>query len=67
METCQDLGKEPDKTFKGSFNVRLNPELHKQASLLASRKKVTLNELIKKSISYVVSHESELDSFLVKG
>ena len=59
--------KEPDKTYKGSFNVRLNPELHKQASLLASRKKVTLNELIKKSISYVVSHESELDSFLVKG
>ena len=67
LETCKEIGKEPEKTYKGSLNVRLNPELHKQASILASRKKVTLNELIKRSISYIISHENELDKLLTKG
>ena len=25
---CQDIGAEPDKCYKGSFSVRLSPELH---------------------------------------
>ncbi|WP_445738044.1 type II toxin-antitoxin system HicB family antitoxin [Mariniflexile sp.] len=29
LETCKELKKEPNKTFKGSFNVRLSMELHK--------------------------------------
>ena len=66
METCRELGKEPDKSYKGSFNVCLNNELHRQAALLASGKQLTLNELVKKSISYIISHEEDLDNYLVK-
>ena len=28
LATCKQLGKEPDKFFKGSFNVRVTPGLH---------------------------------------
>lgn len=32
---CEERGKEPNKPFKGSFNVRTGPELHK-AAVIAS-------------------------------
>ena len=47
---CEELGKEPQKLYKGSFNVRISPELHKEAAVLASRKGVSLNSFIEKAI-----------------
>lgn len=26
---CADIGQEPNKEYKGSFNIRITPELHK--------------------------------------
>ncbi|TAD92530.1 MAG: type II toxin-antitoxin system HicB family antitoxin, partial [Bacteroidetes bacterium] len=45
--TCKELGKDPEKTYKGSFNVRISPELHRKAANYASIRKMTLNELVK--------------------
>ena len=28
LETCRDLGREPQKVYKGVFNVRIEPELN---------------------------------------
>ncbi|MBT3207344.1 MAG: type II toxin-antitoxin system HicB family antitoxin [Bacteroidetes bacterium] len=58
LKTCENLEKAPDKTFKGNFNVRVTKELHRQATLLASRKNITLNEFVKEAISYAISHEN---------
>lgn len=33
LESCVELGKKPDQPFKGTFNVRITPELHRQAVL----------------------------------
>ena len=30
LEFCKEVGKEPDKEYKGSFNVRISLELHKK-------------------------------------
>ena len=30
LESCKAEGKEPEVAFKGSFNIRLSPELHKR-------------------------------------
>ena len=60
LETCRELGKEPDKTYKGSFNVRINPELHRQAALYASEHSISLNELIKKAIAHFVAQNKEM-------
>ncbi len=38
LEQCASMGMEPEKPFKGSFNVRIDPELHRIAALLASQK-----------------------------
>ena len=29
LETCEEIGKIPDKPFSGTFNVRIAPELHR--------------------------------------
>ena len=31
LEDCETLGVSPDKSLSGSFNVRINPELHKNS------------------------------------
>ncbi len=47
---CKKMNKEPYKSFKGSFNVRINPELHKKASLKAQIMGISLNQFVQKAI-----------------
>jgi predicted HicB family RNase H-like nuclease len=39
LSDCKEEGIEPEKPFKGSFNVRIYPKLHQTAALLAMEKK----------------------------
>ncbi|HJD55328.1 MAG TPA: type II toxin-antitoxin system HicB family antitoxin [Rickettsia endosymbiont of Pyrocoelia pectoralis] len=39
------------KPFKGSFNVRIEPELHKEVSLYAMQHGDTLNGVVKKALN----------------
>lgn len=50
LELCEKIGKDPDKEFKGTFNVRISPELHKKAALAAAKQKITLNQYVMKAI-----------------
>ncbi|WP_445956255.1 type II toxin-antitoxin system HicB family antitoxin [Yeosuana sp.] len=61
LETCKELGKQPNKTFKGSFNVRVSMELHKRAAIIASQKRISLNDFVKKAIGYAVLHENAIE------
>lgn len=48
---CEKIGKNPDKEFKGTFNVRITPEMHKRAALEAAKQKITLNQYVMKAIN----------------
>jgi predicted HicB family RNase H-like nuclease len=48
---CKELGKEPCKPFKGTLNVRLTPELHRQAAMSAADAGQTLNAWIMSAVS----------------
>ena len=37
LAQCEAENKEPEKAYKGSFNVRVSPELHKQAVIWSLR------------------------------
>jgi len=60
IETCKSLNKTPEKTYKGTFNVRIPKELHQQTALLAAKKGLNLNEVVKIALSYIVEHENVL-------
>ena len=54
LDICERQGKEPQKAYKGSFNVRIDPELHKRAVLAAMSDNISLNQLVEKAVeSYV--------------
>jgi predicted HicB family RNase H-like nuclease len=57
LETCKQTGKAPDKTYKGSFNVRIPSELHRQAATFAAIKKVTLNDFVRYALDFTISKE----------
>ena len=50
IETCKELGKTPDKSYKGSFNVRVSSQLHKEAAITASIKNLSLNQFVQAAI-----------------
>lgn len=56
LDMCKHYGKEPEKEFKGSFNVRIPSELHKQIALLAAQEKITLNQYVINALSKSVIH-----------
>lgn len=66
LETCAELGKEPDKAYKGSFNVRIPPALHKEAAYFSAANSLTLNDFIKKTVQYVLDNKNSLQSVLQK-
>lgn len=43
---CQDIGAEPEKCYKGSFNVRLSPELHRRIAVAAAVQGMSLNQFV---------------------
>ena len=51
LAMCRDLGQDPDKPYKGVFNVRISPELHKKAAMAAFTKGETLNAFVTNAIS----------------
>ena len=51
LEFCAEKGKEPERAFKGSFNVRTGSELHKQAALAAAKKGESLNKFVAEAIA----------------
>lgn len=51
---CKDLGQEPNKPYKGLFNVRISPELHRKAAITASLHGETLNAFVANAIRAAV-------------
>lgn len=61
LEFCQEEGIDPDKPYKGSFNVRVTAELHKRAAQYAGRKKQSLNEFVGDGLAHWISMNAHLD------
>jgi len=56
LETCKEIGKEPQKPLKGVFNVRVSPDLHKKCILRAKTEGVYLNDIAVRALTaYVTS------------
>lgn len=50
LEMCKEIGKKPEKEYKGSFNIRTGSELHKKAALRADLEGISLNNFICRAI-----------------
>lgn len=50
LDICRYEGVEPEKAYKGSFNVRVSPELHKLAVIYATENQTTLNNFVEEAM-----------------
>lgn len=61
VETCREVGKEPNKTYKGTFNVRITTDLHKAAAVFAATHNISLNDFVKTAIDYALLHKEDVN------
>ncbi len=59
LQTCEELGREPQKAHSGSLNIRIGEETHRNAAMLAYRGGKKLNEFIKEAIVEKVARLQE--------
>ncbi len=50
LDFCREIGKEPQKEYKGTFNVRVSPELHRQAAMRAEEEDISLNRFVENAL-----------------
>jgi putative transcriptional regulator len=50
LRMCVEKNKEPEKSFRGSFNVCIDAALHRKAVLEASKRGISLDKFIEKLI-----------------
>ena len=50
LDYCAQIGKEPEREFKGSFNVRIKPEQHKKVALYAASDGITIYQFVSRAI-----------------
>ncbi len=55
LELCISQGIKPEKPFKGSLNVRLSPELHRQVAIIAASHELSINKFISETLEHAVS------------
>lgn len=60
IQTCVAIGKEPQRPFRGLFNVRVAPTLHRAAALRAMAESVSLNEVVVRAIDAFLNSRAEV-------
>ena len=50
LEFCEERNEKPDRPFSGRFNLRLDPEVHRDAFLSAKQAGMSLNSWVTNAI-----------------
>lgn len=54
LDFCEEVGKNPEKEYKGSFSIRISPVLHRKLVLEASKSGKSLNATVEQVLSKVL-------------
>lgn len=60
LQTCEELNREPQKPYSGTFNVRIGEELHKKIAHKAAinDKFQSLNDLVKYALNLCIEEDN---------
>lgn len=58
IKTCKEIGRNPQKTYKGSFNLRIDANLHKKIHNLALKENLSINAFIGKTLRNTVKENT---------
>ncbi len=54
LKLCVDENRQPEKAYKGSFNLRISPRLHRELAMQALEEHVSLNSLVEKMLERAI-------------
>ena len=54
LEICSENGAEPEKAYRGNFNVRVSPELHRTLAIYSASHGQSLNSAVEEAIKRYV-------------
>ena len=54
LADCRERNTEPEQPYKGTFNVRINPELHRNIAIYAFEHGKSLNAAVEEAIANMV-------------
>jgi len=60
LDFCREVGKKPEKEYRGLFNVRINPSLHKRIAAEALKADLSLNAIVEKAIESYITRQNPL-------
>lgn len=55
---CAEVGKEPNKSYSGTFNIRIDPSIHKSLDYYAIEHDTTLNSVVSEACGAFVKTDS---------
>ena len=55
LEACEAKNITPEKSFKGSFNIRIGSDLHEKVTIEANNLNTSVNDFIKTAINHELS------------
>ena len=58
LSFCASQGLPPEKPYKGSFNVRVRPELHRRAVETAEERGISLNAFVEDAIRSTIEKKA---------
>ena len=57
LALCEAEGTAPEIAYKGSFNIRISPDLHKEAAIYAIAQQISLNKVVENALTqYMAVH-----------
>lgn len=51
LALCEAEGRQPEKAYKGSFNIRVSPELHRRLAMRAAAGQMSLNSFVERALA----------------
>lgn len=62
LQTCMELGKEPDKVYSGQLQIRITAEIHKQIAVRSAKENKPVNTIIREALQEMFGNDKELGS-----
>ena len=59
LELCRKIGKNPQKEYSGTFNVRTSPALHEKAAEYAANNGITLNQVVSRAMEVFLKKQAK--------
>lgn len=59
LELCAEQGIDPEKSYKGSFNVRISPDLHRSLAMFSAAHDQSLNTSVEEAIEFFISSNAK--------